>query len=538
MPFTGGYGPRVTEASPRSRAALETVRSVLGALIVVALLGSLASVLAYRADVEEARRQVRERVSRQGRLYSDSLGLYFELLRAEMQRLADRGYVELVRHDAMVRLGVQEDRALFAEGVILFSRDGEKLWSDPEITVPDIREDGWFREVLAYDRATVDELTSDDSSRLAVALPVHDGGQLMGVLVGVVRGSDRLLYGAGQKGEQLLLLSSDEHVLLPLHEPQWSHDVDFDGRVQALRANGGQAVWELEGYEVMAEAFSVRGTALQVLALESEETSIAPIRRRLELQLGFLLLVQIAALGAFVVFLRRTWRAFLDAEAQVAEQEKMAALGSASSLIAHEVKNSLNGLKSAVQLLQVGGDAALVSRTVSGQVDRLTHLSRSLLSFAKPNELRRAPLEVDVVVREAVVGLSSLPEFPETKLTTSLASGATLQSDPLLITTAVDNLVRNAIEAAVAAKDTGRITAPEVSVETAREGDSVVIRVSDNGFAPAGFEQRLGEPFFTTKSKGIGLGLAMTTRAVEQLGGALRFTRLEHGSRFELTLPV
>lgn len=522
----------------RRRAALETVRSVLGALLVVALLGSLAAVLAYRADVEEARRQVRERVSQQGRLYSDSLGLYFELLRAEMQRLADRGYVELLRHDAMVRLGVQEDRALFAEGVILFSREGEQLWSDPEIAVPPIVEESWFREVLAFNRATVDELTDDNSSRLAVALPVHDGTQLMGVLVGVVRGTDKLLYGAGQKGEHLLLLSSDEEVVLPIAEPSWSHAVGFDGRFEALKANGGNATWNIDGFEVMAEAFSVRGTALQVLALESEETSIAPIRRRLELQLGFLLLVQIAALGAFVVFLRRTWRAFLDAEVHVAEQEKMAALGSAASLIAHEVKNSLNGLKSAVSLLRVGGDPELVTKTVIGQVDRLQHLSRSLLSFAKPNEARNTPMQLDVVVGEAVAALSTLPEWPEARVDTELTSGATVASDPLLITTAVDNLVRNAIEACVAAKDVGLITSPEVRVQTFKENDTLIIRVTDNGTAPEGFEKRLGEPFFTTKSKGIGLGLSMTQKAAEQLGGALRFTRLEKGSRFELTLPA
>lgn len=522
---------------PRRRAALETVRSVLGALVVVALFGSLAAVLAYRADVEEARRQVRERVARQGKLYSDSLGLYFELLHAELQRLSERGYSTLEQRDAAVLAGVNEDKALFAEGVGLFNRTGAMVWSEPALKLADVTAQPWFREVLAFDRATVDELSGDDSSRLAVALPVRENGELKGVLVGVVRGTDRLLYGAGTKGEQLLLLSSDERVVLPLAEPSWSRAVEFDNRFEALRTNGGHATWTIDGYDVMAESFSVRGTALQVLALESEETSIAPIRRRLELQLGFLLLVQIVALGAFVLFLRRTWRAFLDAEVQVAEQEKMAALGTAASLIAHEVKNSLNGLKSAVQLLQVGGDAALVSRTVSGQVDRLGHLSRSLLSFARPNDLRRAPLELDIVVREAVAGLSTLPEWPEAKVELSLQSNATLQSDPLLITTAVDNLVRNAIEAVVAAKDVGQVTAPHVRIETLREGASFVIRVTDNATAPEGFENRLGEPFFTTKSKGIGLGLAMTRRAAEQMGGALRFTRLPDGSRFELTLP-
>ncbi len=520
----------------RRRAALETVRSVLGALVVVALLGSLAAVLSYRADVEEARRQVRERVTRQGSLYSDALSLHFELLRTELQRLSDKGFITLMARDTTIRAGIHDDRALFAGGVALFDRDGREIWSEPNFSVNAVASKPWFKEVLAFDRPTVDELAGDDTSRIAVALPVHEGAELKGILVGVVHTTDQLLYGAGKMGEQLLLLASTERVVLPLTEPAWSHASDFDDKFEALLTSGGLASWTIDGSEVLAEGFAVRGTALQVLALESEDTAIAPIRRRLELQLGFLLLVQLTALGAFFIFLRRTWRAFLDAEIQLAEQEKMAALGSAASLIAHEVKNSLNGLKAANSLLASGGDMALVTRTVDGQVERLSHLSRSLLSFSKPDQLRRVNVDFDAVVRDAVAALSTLPEWPEAKVEQALTSGTQVSTDPLLLTTAVDNLVRNAIEAAVAAKDTGRVQTPVVRVETLRDGKQLIFRVTDNGSAPEGFEARLGEPFFTTKAKGIGLGMAMTLRASEQLGGTLRFTRLPDGSRFELML--
>ena len=524
----------------RQRASLTTVRSVLGALIFVALLGSIASVLSYRADVTEARRQVRERVAHQGKLYADSLGLHFDVLRAELQRLADRGFPSLSTRDSSVLDAIHEDRTLFGEGVVLFDLTGREVWSEPSLVLgPEMQSQPWFQQVLALERATVDELVGDESSRLAVALPVRENGKLAGVLVGVVGGSDRLLYGVEGPGEQLLLLSSRERVVLPLAEPSWSHAPDFDGRVEALRALGGDTTWTLEGHEVMAEAFPVKNTGLQVLALESEEISIAPIRRRLNGQLAFLLVVQLVALGGFVLFLRRTWRVFLEAEKRFAEQEKMAALGTAASLIAHEVKNSLNGLKAATSLLETGGDAGLVSRTVTGQVERLSHLARSLLSFSKPSELRRVPVQLDALTAETVASLSSLPEWPEAEVTTQLSGPVTLQSDPLLLTTAIDNLVRNAIEAAVAAKDVGRVTQPKVTVSVATEGASAVLRVDDNaGGAPEELEQRLGEPFFTTKPRGIGLGLSMTLRAVEQLGGTLRFERLASGSRFELRLPL
>lgn len=524
----------------RAKAALQTVRSVLIALIFVALLGSIAAVVTYRADVAEARGQVRHRVAQQGRLYADSLGLHFDVLRAELQRLADRGFVALATRDASVLDAIREDRTLFSEGVVLLELTGRTVWSEPAVSLGDeVQLQPWFQQVLALERPTVDELANDGSSRLAVALPVREGGKLVGVLVGVVGGSDRLIYGVEGPGEQLLLLSSRNRVVLPLAEPAWSHAPDFDSRVDTLRAKGGDSTWTLEGHEVMAEAFGVKNTGLQVLALESEETSVLPIRRRLNAQLVFLLVVQAGALGAFVLFLRRTWRTFLEAEKRFAEQEKMAALGTAASLIAHEVKNSLNGLKAASTLLATGGDPSLATRTITGQVDRLGHLARSLLSFAKPTELRRVPVQLDVLVNETVQSLSSLPEFPEAKLTTELTPDVTLQSDPLLLTTAIDNLVRNAIEAAVAAKDLGRVTEPLVRVRVSREGSSAVVRVEDNaGGVAADFEARVGEPFFTTKPRGIGLGLAMTRRAVEQLGGTLRFERLPQGSRFEIKLPL
>ncbi|MDP2269141.1 MAG: sensor histidine kinase [Archangium sp.] len=527
----------VVDRELRAKAALETVRSVLVALILVALLGSIASVVAYRADVREARNQVRERVANQGRLYADSMGLHFDVLRSELQRLADRGLSSL---DSTVLEAIREDRTLFGGGVMLLDLEGKVVWSVPTLELgPEVRVRPWFQHVLLYETATVDELLGDDSSRLAVALPVKEAGALAGVLVGLVGANDRLVFGVERPGEQLLLLSSNERVVLPLAEPTWSHAMDFDARVEALRAQNLGASWTLEGHQVMAEAFPVKNTGLQVLALESEETAITPIRHRLEAQLAFLLVVQAGALGAFVLFLRRTWRAFLEAEKRIAAQEKMAALGTASSLIAHEVKNSLNGLKAASSLLTAGGDAALATRTIEGQVNRLGYLARSLLSFARPTELKRVTVHLDSLVRSTVQSLEALPEWPEAQLTIDAPLPLTLESDPLLLTTAIDNLVRNAIEAAVGAKDLGKVGQPAVLVRVRAERGCAVVRVEDNaGGASAELESRLGEPFFTTKPRGIGLGLAMTQRAVEQLGGRLRFERSKEGSVFELELPL
>ena len=106
-----------------------------------------------------------------------------------------------------------------------------------------------------------------------------------------------------------------------------------------------------------------------------------------------------------------------------------------------------------------------------------------------------------------------------------------------MLATALDNLLRNAIEATVAAKDLGRQPTPRVRVAARAEGDSARVVVEDNaGGPPSGFEEQLFQPFVTSKPKGIGLGLSMARQAVERQGGHLGFERTDIGSRFTIEL--
>lgn len=517
------------------------MRSVLVGLVVVGLLGVIGAVVSYRADVAEARQAVRERVERQGQLYADSLALHFEVIKAELQRLAEHPSASLVKRDEEVQLEVTDDRSLFGGGIGLFRLDGTRVWSDPVDMVPagfSVTTQPWFQRLLGGEPVAIDSLGAGKSV-FVVAVPVRHEGRVLGALIGVVNATDRFLFGAGIEGEQRLLLGADDGVLVPLAAPKWSTNPTFDASVdELLRSEEGQE-WAFDGQKLWARAFKVKGTALRALAIEAVDAAIAPIRARLISQLAFLTLLQVIALVAFWLFLRRTYRTFIEVETKVAEQEKVAALGSAASLIAHEIKNSLNGLNAATALLSAGGEPALVSRTLSGQVDRLRHLATSLLSFSKPTDVRRTTVFLDELAKQAVEGLKVLPEFSEAQVKLELPEPLPVEADPLLLVTALDNLIRNAIEAAVEAKDVGKVVDPTVTISGRRNGVSVAVAIEDNAAgAPAGFEERWGQPFFTTKSRGIGLGLTMARRAVEGLSGSLTFTRLPKGSRFELSMRV
>jgi signal transduction histidine kinase len=241
----------------------------------------------------------------------------------------------------------------------------------------------------------------------------------------------------------------------------------------------------------------------------------------------------------FSWFLRRTYLRYREMDEVLAQQEKLAALGQAASLIAHEVKNSLNGMKVAASMLSADGDRTLPVRTMRGQIDRLSHLATSLLNFGKPANAQLSLTPVGQLVSEAVESLRVLPEAEEVEVTSELDTSLHVRCDPLLLVTALDNLLRNAMEAAVAAKDLGRQAHPRVRITTRRVDGAVRVEVEDNaGGPPPGFEAGLFQPFVTTKPRGIGLGLSMARQAVERQGGSLAFERTATGSRFTVQLGL
>jgi signal transduction histidine kinase len=237
------------------------------------------------------------------------------------------------------------------------------------------------------------------------------------------------------------------------------------------------------------------------------------------------------------IFVQRTYRRFVAMESRAVERDRLIALGGASSLIAHEVRNSLNGLKAAVALIGTDGDRALPVGTIRAEVDRLQHLANSLLLFGKPAAAQPRPTALNELVEDIVAGLRELPGAEEVAITTDLPPQPTIPCDPLLVATALHNVVRNAIEAGILGKDLGRVSAPAVHVALTGTAAEARIVVTDNAGGPApGVAEHLFTPFVSAKPAGIGLGLAMSRQAMDAQGGALVFERTTDGSRFTLQI--
>ncbi|MET0402627.1 MAG: sensor histidine kinase [Cystobacter sp.] len=520
-------------------------RSVLAGLCLLGIVAVAGPLLSYRGDIHEMRDQFRSRLRREGRVYAEALGLHIQLLKSELSRVATS-----VGPEMQTGQGVEDmqdltapDIGLFRQGIILLDASGTVVWSEPVSRIPRdvVRERAWFQQVLQRQHPVVDSL-DPGSSTFVVAVPVVRERRTLGMLLGLIN-ADGGMPGARPLSShlKLVVLNRRGDIFLPSQPPAWATQPDFAARVDTLLTDAalvedGQELETPQG-QLFAWATRVPGTELRLVMAADETATVETIRGRLLVQLLVLAVLQVGTLLLFSLHWRRVYRLFLEMERRAAEKETMAALGSAASLIAHEVKNSLNGLKVATGMLSPAEEQALAVRTLRGQIDRLAHLATSLLHFGKPPRVQRSPVDLPHLVREVLEGLRALPEAEEVHLTVHAPGELLIQGDPLLLTTALDNLVRNAMEATVAAKDLGQLTEPQVRVHVRQDGAHAVVDVEDNaGGPPADFESRLFEPFVTSKPKGVGLGLSMTRRAVEQQGGQLTFARIPGGSRFTLRL--
>lgn len=507
---------------------------------VVAIAGPLIS---YRSDVAQSRDLFRERVAHEARFHADALARTLRLLAAELSRLAHRPEIDpadpsLESEHLLLDLAHRES-VLFA-AVAVVDTAGRVLWSEPKTLDPaDLGPPSWLRALRGSASAVV-EVARPGRRTLLVAVPVQRASVTTGAVVGVFDPAfESDAAGRVSRDLQLLLVDRTGNVIEPARgNIAGTAYADLAERLPALLANPGGTTLELGHEDLFAAESSVGETGLRVVLVGSESTVTAPVRRRFLGQLLLLMTLQTSAVVLLGIFVQRTYRRFVQTEQRAVEQDRLVALGGASSLIAHEVKNSLNGLKAAASVLGEDGDRALPVRTIRAEVDRLQHLATSLLSFGKPALAQPRRTDLSLLVDDVVAGLRELPGADEIRITTDLPPGEDAWCDPLLVTTAVHNVVRNAIEAAVAAKDSGRNAAPLVHVSVRGDDASAEVVVEDDagGLAPE-VADRLFTPFVSGKPSGIGLGLAMARRALAAEGCDLAFTRTALGCRFGVRLP-
>ena len=225
--------------------------------------------------------------------------------------------------------------------------------------------------------------------------------------------------------------------------------------------------------------------------------------------------------------------------------EGIAELGAS---LAHEIKNPLAAIRSAVEQLgrMPAGDpdAGTLSGLIVRESDRLSRLLTEFLDFARVRVTRVGPVDVGAIARDAAALVATHPDrLPGVAVDcTTPELPLVVQGDDDLLHRAVFNLALNAVQAVPERGqvriEVAAVAGDQLPTNMVFERGAIALRVTDDGpgIAPE-LRDRLFDPFFTTKPGGSGLGLAIVHRAIEAHRGVVFTDRAEGRTRFTVLLP-
>ena len=252
--------------------------------------------------------------------------------------------------------------------------------------------------------------------------------------------------------------------------------------------------------------------------------------------------------------LEETNRELRRAEAEARRAERLAALGQLSAGLAHEIRNPLGVIKGSAEMLsqKVAGSQPLVAELagyISSEVNRLNALVVRFLDFARPSKLETRPERISEIVDHALE--SAAASFPNAKVKVErqYAPGLPeIQADRQLCEQVFVNLITNALQAMEGQPGSLKGTADgtlngmlrlSIAPEVSNGGPGVCVTVEDSGpGVPPELREQIFNPFFTSKKDGVGLGLSIVAKIVDDHRGTIRLdSDTTKGARFRVFFP-
>jgi two-component system sensor histidine kinase PilS (NtrC family) len=226
-------------------------------------------------------------------------------------------------------------------------------------------------------------------------------------------------------------------------------------------------------------------------------------------------------------------------EQHMRRAERLATVGQLAAGIAHEIRNPLASISGSIELLRQAQLASDEDRTlmaiVQREIQRLNELVGDLLDYANPRPSQPVEFDLGVLVRETLQVSRADPALAEVELAVVADEELVVHADPSKLRQVVWNLVRNAADAAAAG-------GKHVRVEARRgaEPAQATITVEDDGPGiPPDRLARIFDPFYTTKQKGTGLGLATCHAVVAEHGGRIDLeSEVGKGTKVVVRLPT
>jgi len=234
--------------------------------------------------------------------------------------------------------------------------------------------------------------------------------------------------------------------------------------------------------------------------------------------------------------IRKESEALQQAHAEVVQSQKLATLGYLAAGMAHEIRNPLNSIALFVQLIKEGVEETEKNEYVEKilkEVDRVDATLSKLMNTAKRSRFELVEVNIEDVLRKALDSFT--PQMNQQEITLEFSPKGNLPrltADPVEIEQIFTNLFLNSIDEMSGGG--------KLSVELYHDERDIVIRVSDSGRGiPVEHLPNIFDPFFSTKSRGTGMGLPIVLRIVKNYGGKIEVVATgESGTTFLVRLPV
>jgi signal transduction histidine kinase len=233
-------------------------------------------------------------------------------------------------------------------------------------------------------------------------------------------------------------------------------------------------------------------------------------------------------IGRDITTLRQT-------EERLNRTEKLSVVGELSASVAHEIRNPLTSLKGFVQLLQMEDNKHQdYYQIMLDELNRINHIVGELLLLAKPQHLKYSKLAIQKILNDVISLLAVEASLYNVQIESTFPKeDIILECEPNQLKQLFINLIKNSIEASNSDS--------KISISLDRiEQDKIAITVKDDGCGISKERlQKIGEPFYSSKEKGTGLGLTVSYKIVQSHNGSIIFdSEIGCGTTVNITLPV
>ncbi|SHJ49165.1 His Kinase A (phospho-acceptor) domain-containing protein [Malonomonas rubra DSM 5091] len=225
----------------------------------------------------------------------------------------------------------------------------------------------------------------------------------------------------------------------------------------------------------------------------------------------------------------------IKTQEQLLRHEKLAAIGSLATGVAHEINNPAAIIRGNVEILQMSLPADCEEQEevseIKKQVERVSLITRNLLNFAGKQELATDQVDLRQLLQEILAQISHQQPIDQVEIDFQLNNLPLIPGDRERLRQVFTNIVLNALQAM---NGTGSLC-----VHGDIDNRQACLRISDTGPGiPEEIREKIFNPFFTTKKQGTGLGLSVSYGIIKAHGGSISIDSSEQGSSFLICLPL